>query len=117
MIIKIEGLLPSVNHIYGRGEYGVYMNKDGKDFKQKLSLLAKQQKAVLIDGYVKLKFEWHCLKKGRGDLDNKLKVIQDGLNGVAYNDDKQIIAIEAYKIMNSSFEGAIIEVIPYSLNV
>lgn len=110
MKIKIEGAIPSVNHIYSRSKYGTYMNKDGKNFKSKLGWLAKQQKATIIDGYVKLKLEWHCLKKGRGDLDNKLKVIQDGLNGIAYKDDKQIIAIEAYKIMNSTFDGAIIEV-------
>lgn len=35
--------------------------------------------------------------KLRGDLDNYIKSILDGLNKVAYLDDKQVFAIEAYK--------------------
>ena len=31
------------------------------------------------------------------DLDNVIKAVLDGLNGVAYDDDKQVTAIEAWK--------------------
>lgn len=110
MIIKYEGNVPSVNHIYSRSKYGTYLNKNGKDFKQRLGHIAKAQRAERIQGSVCLSFEWHCLKKGQGDLDNKCKVIQDGLNGIAYNDDKQIVELHARKIMNSTFNGVIIEV-------
>jgi len=111
MIIKFEGNIPSVNHIYGRTKLGnVFMKKQGIDFKRYLGYLAKAQGAKLILGDVCLSFEWHCLKKGQGDLDNKFKVIQDGLNGIAYKDDKQIIELHARKIMNSTFNGVIVEV-------
>ena len=33
----------------------------------------------------------------KSDLDNILKSIQDGLNGVAYSDDSQVVCIMAYK--------------------
>lgn len=31
------------------------------------------------------------------DIDNLVKVVLDGLNGLAYKDDKQIVALEAAK--------------------
>ena len=34
------------------------------------------------------------------DLDNIVKCVSDGLNGVAYHDDKQIVSITAHKIYN-----------------
>jgi len=33
----------------------------------------------------------------RGDVDNLLKAIMDGLNGVAYKDDGQVLTVKAYK--------------------
>jgi Holliday junction resolvase RusA-like endonuclease len=33
----------------------------------------------------------------RGDVDNYLKTVMDGLNGVAWVDDKQVFAVEAEK--------------------
>ena len=35
--------------------------------------------------------------KLRGDVDNYVKSLLDGLNGVAYDDDKQVVNIHAYK--------------------
>jgi Holliday junction resolvase RusA-like endonuclease len=35
--------------------------------------------------------------KLRGDIDNYVKLIMDGLNGVAYDDDNQIVYLEVYK--------------------
>lgn len=35
--------------------------------------------------------------KLRGDVDNYVKSLLDGLNGVAYDDDKQIVNLKAFK--------------------
>ena len=35
--------------------------------------------------------------KLRGDIDNYLKLLMDGLNGIAYEDDKQVVHIEVRK--------------------
>ena len=43
---------------------------------------------------VKEKGDWHT---SRPDLDNIIKSIKDGLNGIAYEDDSQIVKIEATK--------------------
>lgn len=44
-------------------------------------------------------------EKGRKDLDNTLKVIQDALEGIAYNKDSQIVKIDAVKVRNAGFDG------------
>ena len=33
----------------------------------------------------------------RGDIDNYVKLVMDGLNGIAYADDNQIMYLEVYK--------------------
>lgn len=38
------------------------------------------------------------LSKLRGDIDNYLKLIMDGLNGVAWDDDKQVVYVYAVKM-------------------
>ena len=43
---------------------------------------------------VKEKGDWHT---SRPDLDNVIKAITDSLNGIAYEDDSQIVKIEATK--------------------
>ena len=108
--IVFEGHIPSVNHIYSRSKYGTYLNDQGKKFKTILGWTARKQKVKKLTGNVKLYFEWHCIKKGQGDLDNKCKVIQDGLNGIAYIDDKQIIELHAKKIQFSTFDGVLIRI-------
>lgn len=111
MQIKVEGDIPSVNHVWRKGKNGVmYSTKKGTDFKRKLGWIALSLKIKPVDGAVKFYLEWHCKKVGRGDLDNKLKSCQDGLNGIAYFDDSQIKEIHAIKVENSTFNGAIIEV-------
>ena len=59
-----------------------------------------------------LHYTLYCDKKGRSDLDNTLKAIQDSLQGVAYIDDRQITEIHAKKVKHCGFNGFDIEVFP-----
>lgn len=81
------------------------MTKEGLNFKRALSLLAKVKKFKLIEGDCSLEYILYCRKKGRTDLDNTLKAIQDSLEGIAYNNDSQIVEIIARKVRNAKRDG------------
>ena len=42
------------------------------------------------------------IRPTKGDLDNQLKAILDGLNGVAYVDDKQVVQFRAVRLYDLS---------------
>jgi Holliday junction resolvase RusA-like endonuclease len=42
------------------------------------------------------------IRPTKGDLDNQLKSIMDGLNGVAYFDDKQVVQFRAVRLYDLS---------------
>ncbi len=100
---------PTVNHLYHTfvqgGKIRRVKTKEGKDFINALSLVAKANKFKKTDNDCVLEYTLYCKAKGRSDLDNTFKAIQDALNGIAYEDDKQIVKIIATKVRNSGFDG------------
>lgn|GEM_PF-2827476 len=110
-MIKARGITPpSVNNywkpriINGRFS-GNYITKQGRDFKYYLHIIAKNAGQKLIEGDCRLIYRLYVKGRGRKDLDNTLKALQDALEGVAYHKDNQIVKIDALKVRNSDFEG------------
>lgn len=61
-----------------------------------------------LEGPLKLSFEFnmkHAKKKGyhmgRPDIDNLVKFYMDCLNGILYEDDKQVVSLVATKVYNT----------------
>lgn len=64
--------------------------------------------AVMIDATFQIPKSWTRAKKadaaagklapGKPDIDNILKVVLDGLNGIAYEDDKQVVLTQCKKV-------------------
>ena len=100
---------PSVNHLYKNFCRGKtvrrVMTKEGKQFKFALGLIAKSKKFHLIETDCKLEYTLYCKKKGRTDLDNTFKAIQDALEGIAYIKDSQVVEIHAKKIRDAGRDG------------
>ena len=105
---------PSVNSYWRSAFRGGriihYVSKEGKAFKETLAFYARVNKFKLLKGDVVLRYKLFCKKQGRKDLDNTLKAVQDALEGIAYENDKQIKKIEAEKISNAGWDGIEIEV-------
>jgi len=96
--------IPSVNHYFKSDRTGrKWVTKEAKEFKERVRESARHFKK--IDGDIYLSFTWYAKKKGRGDLDNKFKCVLDSLNGIAYNDDKQVVRLFAEKRINQGFDG------------
>ena len=53
-------------------------------------------KPLPLSANVRLTVRWFRSKR-MGDLDNRLKIIFDALNGYVYHDDAQIVEIHAYR--------------------
>ena len=108
-ILECNLMPPTVNHLYKtyskNGKIIRTMTSEGKEFIRALSLLAKSKKFELIKEDCSLEYVLYCKKKGRSDLDNTLKAIQDALEGIAYVNDSQIVEIMAKKVRNAKRDG------------
>lgn len=66
---------------------------------------SKKKQKQMLDGEI--------LPLKKPDMDNIVKVVADALNGVAYNDDTQIVLVSAKKAY-SAIEGLDVTVEEYS---
>jgi Holliday junction resolvase RusA-like endonuclease len=65
-------------------------------FKADIAVIARQQGAKLLTGDLSVTFRVFR-PKCIGDLDNRLKISQDVLKGICFEDDKQIVEIHAFR--------------------
>lgn len=100
--------VPSVNHYLGRTKYGrVYTTPKAREFKKLMQIYCKDFE--MFSGSVGVIFKWYINHNRRSDLDNRLKVLLDSLTGIAYEDDKQVVSINAEKI-KTDFNGIELEI-------
>lgn len=84
--------------------------QETKAAERALAMLYKAKARTHPDyvGRIRLTVDVHT-EKGRGDLDNYLKLVCDALNGIAWKDDRQVVEIHARRF-NDTPEGYHIEV-------
>ena len=81
---------------------------------------------VIIEAVFSIPKSWTRAKKadaaagklapGKPDIDNILKVVLDGLNGIAYEDDKQVVTVQCRKTYSTDLAPGIgVHVMPYLL--
>ncbi len=77
-----------------KGRVRVLLSKQGRLFKKAVAALAKG--CTPLDGPVSLTVYVHRPMK-RGDLSNRIKILEDALQGFAYRNDDQIVHIVAWR--------------------
>ena len=99
--------IPSVNHTYVRGNNDVFKRPEVSKYQKNLAQLAKiisgrggffnkEPLMVIIDFFV---------QNIHRDLDNMLKCTLDSLQGIAFENDKQVFRLHCSKFKsNESFE-------------
>jgi len=77
----------------------VVKSKEARTYEAAVRALAK--KTEVRTGPIRLTLRWYRAAK-RGDLTNRIKVVEDSLQGILYRNDKQIIELHAYRYEDPS---------------
>lgn len=80
---------PSTNRMWRNYRGVVVSSAESRSYKEAVALLCRAQKIKPLAGNV----QWHAViyfKRNAGDLTNRLKIVEDSLNGHAWGDDAQV---------------------------
>lgn len=69
------------------------------DYKAAVGWAAKAARVPRVSGQVEVAIELYIQGGRIGDCDNYAKSILDGLNGVAWDDDRQVVALHVRKFL------------------
>jgi len=85
---------PSLNRLYRHVSGRVLVSRCGRDYKRIIQGILLKTRAVKLTGEISIRLDVFRPQK-RGDLDNTLKVLLDSMQGLCYDDDSQIVEINA----------------------
>ena len=83
---------PSSNRYWRNFRGRTVKSKEAREYQEAVKLIARKQK--LRTGEIGLHLKWFR-KRRAGDLSNRIKVIEDALQGILYRNDSQIVCILA----------------------
>lgn len=102
---------PSANRYWRNVNGRTLVSREAKAYKEEAGWIAKVDGVEPVKGDVVVKIAVHRPQR-RGDLDNTLKVLLDALNGIAWQDDNQIVRIEAERHDDPDNPRAVVEIMP-----
>lgn len=84
---------PSANRYWRIVRGRAVLSAEARQYKRTVALMAKAQKVSKpFEGPVRLTISVYRPQKS-GDLSNRLKVLEDALQGIAFEDDNQVVEI------------------------
>lgn len=87
-------LPPSANRYWRTARNRVYVSEEAQAYKAEAGWLAQAAGVEMLEGEVKLSVDVYMITH-RADLSNRIKVLEDALNGIAWIDDQQISELHA----------------------
>jgi len=94
-------LPPSANRYWRTTRTGrTYVSEEAQAYKAEVGWLARAEGLEMLEGEVSLSLQVYMVNKS-ADLTNRIKVLEDALNGVAYIDDNQVSEFYARKFQVS----------------
>lgn len=102
-------LPPSANRYWRMFRGRMVVSAEAKAFKTEAGWIAKAAGAEVMTGPLSLSVDVYRERKS-GDLDNKLKIILDSLQGMLYENDSQIVEIHARLFDDKKNPRAIVSV-------
>ena len=91
------------------GRSGVYTPSRTKQHEDLIAWRARAAGVKPTTGPVHLEIDFEIKGKVHGDLDNLVKTVMDGLNGIAYADDRQVVKVTA--ALYTQVEGDVTRVV------
>ncbi len=101
--LNLEGLPPTVNHLYRTGRSGFrYKTENGRKYQEQISslLAEKWQRREPYSGDIEFRIEFTVKTRRKWDIDNRVKALQDCLSmaGIIEDDSQvQILHVERHK--------------------
>lgn len=88
---------PSANRYWRNYNGHVVVSNEASSYKANVGWIAKEAGITSpFDGNVAVSL-YVYRKQRSGDLDNRIKVLLDSLNGIVFTDDSQVVEIHAYR--------------------
>ena len=100
---------PSSNRYWRVANNRTYKSAEAKQYQELVGWTVKAAGVQPLAGNVSIKVNIYRPRKS-GDLDNRLKIVIDSLNGIAYEDDRQIVEIHARRFDDKNNPRVEIEV-------
>ena len=95
MIFSVPGRAVPAVRMTQRSKFCSDRAKEYLQYKVYVGLVAKSNGARPHQGDVSLIARFYFRGQVFGDIDNLLKSLMDGLNGIAWHDDKQVVSVKA----------------------
>lgn len=87
---------PSTNRYWRNVNGKTIVSAEAAAYLKQAGWLAKEQGAQMLAGCLRVVYHFYRPRES-GDLSNRIKILEDALNGIAWEDDKQVVEIHAYR--------------------
>lgn len=100
---------PSLNHMYRRYGKQTVLSGEARAYKQEAAILSREIIDEPLTGRLSVTIRLYR-PAARGDIDNYLKALLDALNGILWQDDRQIVELHVYKLLDREDPHAQLEI-------